>query len=69
MNTWANSRCECASGKSSLGADVDKDTKCVDCPANSAPTADTKGCACKAGYKPDWAKGDAKSCGVLIGTN
>ena len=69
MNTWKNSRCECASGKSSLGADIDDKTECKDCPANSAPTDDTTGCACKTGYEPAWAKDEAKSCGVLIGTN
>lgn len=71
MNTYnsTDDRCECASGKSSLGATIDKDVKCKDCPDNSAPTADTTGCACKAGYKPDWAKDEDKSCSVLIGTN
>ena len=71
MNTYnkADNRCECASGKSSLGATVDGSVECKDCPANSAPTADTKGCACKTGYEPAWDKAEAKSCSVLIGTN
>lgn len=69
MTKWANSRCECPTGKSSLGVTVNSDTKCVDCPANSEPTADTTGCTCKAGYLPAWDAAEAQSCKVLVGTN
>jgi len=68
MLKWTTA-CECPDGKSSLGATIDENVKCVACPANSKSATKSVACACDAGYKPDWTKADATSCTILIGTN
>jgi len=68
MLKWTTA-CECPDGKSSLGATIDKDVKCKDCPANSKSAALSVACKCEDTYKPDWTKDDATSCTIKIGTN
>lgn len=70
MVDYRDGKCQCPSGKSALGETVNADVTCGDCANESVPSNDTKECACKTNYKPDWTKaGKADACKTKIEDN
>lgn len=70
MINYKDSKCQCPDGKSALDETINGSTACGTCANESVPSDDSKKCACKTGYKPDWTKaGKADACKTFLETN